>query len=340
MTKKPFISIVIPTYNRAKDLQLALSCILSQSFIHFEIIISDNASTDNTEEIVTKIKDARITYIRNKTNIGWVPSMTNAINHAKGDYILLHGDDDFMLYDTTLKDIADVLKIGYAFARINYLNISPDKRHVFSFHPELSHDMSVKQKEVSAKITDFIETIDIFFMTGIIFKNSFPKNVQLLDSELAPWLQIVYSAMQNGGGYFIAKPLFVASWSQPSKNPPRYYLKDGKFQFESYYLQFKNIINNEVLYQKFFDHKIQILIKELPAAKYYTTNSNLIEFSKRLLEIAPKEKFSVVFWFWFLTSLLVPKFMLKYMRDYVMKKTFYNTKVAESVLNRITYLTT
>ena len=72
--KVPIFSIVIPTYNHATYLERALKSIIYQSFENWEVIVIDNYSTDNTQEIVTDFNDPRIKYIKihyiiNRTNI-------------------------------------------------------------------------------------------------------------------------------------------------------------------------------------------------------------------------------------------------------------------------------
>jgi len=62
--KTPFFSVCIPTYNRANFLPQAIESVLAQDFTDFELIICDNASTDNTQEVVEKYQDKRIRYCR------------------------------------------------------------------------------------------------------------------------------------------------------------------------------------------------------------------------------------------------------------------------------------
>jgi acetyltransferase-like isoleucine patch superfamily enzyme/glycosyltransferase involved in cell wall biosynthesis len=97
--EQPLISICIPTFNRAGDLERCLESIYSQIGDHslFEIFISNNASTDHTEDIVTKYmrEFSNITYWRNSENIGGDQNIAVTMQKSKGKYILLHGDDDF-----------------------------------------------------------------------------------------------------------------------------------------------------------------------------------------------------------------------------------------------------
>ncbi|MRX45683.1 glycosyltransferase family 2 protein [Pedobacter puniceum] len=101
----PKVSVIIPTYNRSSYLKEAIESILSQSFKDFEIIITDNASTDNTEEIVKNFTDKRIKYFQNQENLGVVENHNIALRHCCGEYIHIFSDDDIMLPDCLSKKI-------------------------------------------------------------------------------------------------------------------------------------------------------------------------------------------------------------------------------------------
>ncbi|RMD45126.1 MAG: glycosyltransferase family 2 protein [Aquificota bacterium] len=91
---KPKVSVILPTFNRAKYLDRAISSVLSQSFYDFELIIVDDASTDNTEEIVGMFKDERIIYVKNPKNLGGAGARNIGIKMAKGDFIAFQDSDD------------------------------------------------------------------------------------------------------------------------------------------------------------------------------------------------------------------------------------------------------
>ena len=93
---KHLLSIGMPVYNGEKYLIQALDSLLTQSFKDFELIISDNASTDNTAEICKRYleKDNRIKYYRNKVNIGAVANFNNLINYATAPYFMWAAYDD------------------------------------------------------------------------------------------------------------------------------------------------------------------------------------------------------------------------------------------------------
>jgi glycosyltransferase involved in cell wall biosynthesis len=96
--KQPFFSICVPNYNYGHFIGDTLKTILEQDYPHFEIIVADNASTDNSVEVVESFmaQDERIRLIRNRYNIGFAPNLQRATETAKGDFINLLSSDDQM----------------------------------------------------------------------------------------------------------------------------------------------------------------------------------------------------------------------------------------------------
>ena len=93
----PKISIGLPVFNGGQFLEQAINSILSQTFTDFELIISDNASTDRTSEICRQYqaKDSRICYRRNETNIGAGKNFNLTFQVSRGKYFCWAGHDDF-----------------------------------------------------------------------------------------------------------------------------------------------------------------------------------------------------------------------------------------------------
>jgi glycosyltransferase involved in cell wall biosynthesis len=93
----PIVSIGIPTFNRAKFLSQAIRSVLQQTFQDFEVIVSDDQSTDDTAEVVESLADPRVHYFRTSTRLG-VPRNWNACARlARGKYFGLLPDDDVYL---------------------------------------------------------------------------------------------------------------------------------------------------------------------------------------------------------------------------------------------------
>ena len=109
--KRPQISIIITTYNRGNFICEAIHSALSQSFSDWEMIIIDDASEDDTEEIVKKYleKDSRIKYIKNDKNIGKAKTYNKALSIAISQYIAPLDSDDIWLDRDKLKKQVDFL---------------------------------------------------------------------------------------------------------------------------------------------------------------------------------------------------------------------------------------
>jgi glycosyltransferase involved in cell wall biosynthesis len=88
------ISVVIPTYNRAASLRCAIESALAQTFRNIEIVVVDDNSQDNTQELVAGFHDERITYIRHDVNKRVSAARNTGIAHARGKYIAFLDDDD------------------------------------------------------------------------------------------------------------------------------------------------------------------------------------------------------------------------------------------------------
>jgi glycosyltransferase involved in cell wall biosynthesis len=92
----PLVSVCVPTYNRADFLRASLVSIAAQTYRPLEILISDNASTDDTETICRELaaRDARVRYVRHPTNIGLYENHNFCLDESRGAYVgFLHDDD-------------------------------------------------------------------------------------------------------------------------------------------------------------------------------------------------------------------------------------------------------
>lgn len=96
---KPLVSVVIPSFNHARFLGRALQSVIDQTYTNWEIIIVDNHSTDNTDEVVACFFDPRITFLRINNN-GIIAASRNAgIGASKGQWIAFLDSDDWWRAD-------------------------------------------------------------------------------------------------------------------------------------------------------------------------------------------------------------------------------------------------
>ncbi|MES1937243.1 glycosyltransferase family 2 protein [Salinisphaera hydrothermalis] len=90
----PRVSVVIPTYNSARYLDDAIQSVLAQDYADFELLVVDDASTDDTADHVARYRDPRVRYLRNDTQRGIAGARNRGIDAARGEFIAsLDGDD-------------------------------------------------------------------------------------------------------------------------------------------------------------------------------------------------------------------------------------------------------
>lgn len=97
MKNEPLVSVIIPTYNRAGLIARAVKSVFAQSYTRLEVIVVDNASSDNTAEAVKSISDERLRFIRHEVNKGPAASRNTGLRCSRGDYItFLDSDDEWL----------------------------------------------------------------------------------------------------------------------------------------------------------------------------------------------------------------------------------------------------
>ncbi len=118
-------SVLLPTRNGEKYLKSCIESVLSQDYKDMELIVFDNANTDNTAEVVNSFSsDKRLKYFRTDSVVSVTDNWNNALKKSSGDYVLMMGDDDFLLpgyFDTLDQTIKEnnfpdgISYFGYSF---------------------------------------------------------------------------------------------------------------------------------------------------------------------------------------------------------------------------------
>lgn len=93
----PKISVILPVYNASLFLKKAIDSIINQTYTDWELIIVNDGSTDNSEDIIVNYSDNRIKYSRNETNSGLITTLNKAITLCSGKYIARMDADDISL---------------------------------------------------------------------------------------------------------------------------------------------------------------------------------------------------------------------------------------------------
>jgi glycosyltransferase involved in cell wall biosynthesis len=127
------VSIGLPIYNGAAQMRSALDSLLAQTHRNLEIVISDNASTDDTAAICRKYvaRDPRITYSRNETNIGGLPNFDKVVRLARGDYFMWAAHDDWWAPTFVEANLRNLLVHPDLIASISRVRYVSGDREVF-----------------------------------------------------------------------------------------------------------------------------------------------------------------------------------------------------------------
>ncbi len=149
MGQKIILTVAIPTYNRCHLLCQSLDSALGQLEDGVEILVSDNASTDETPKVMKKYcKEHKIRYYRNSKNLGMDKNFFNCFQKANGEYIQFLSDDDILL-PGAIKKILYLIKTE----RPAYININSFTYSTQTFNPDIRKAPRIKLRETNDLIT-------------------------------------------------------------------------------------------------------------------------------------------------------------------------------------------
>ncbi|MBY0379065.1 MAG: glycosyltransferase family 2 protein [Burkholderiales bacterium] len=161
MNNQIILTIGIPTYNGANYIANTINSILQEveknNLTNLEIVISDNCSTDNTQDVVSQfinIPHLKIHYYKNSTNIGFDRNIDNVIKLATGRYVWTLADDDYIINDGVTKVIKFLSINGVELLFVNYsnaININPNNT-LYSNSNDFFRNIKFKNGLISSNI--------------------------------------------------------------------------------------------------------------------------------------------------------------------------------------------
>lgn len=186
---KPLFSVVIPTHNRAGLILKTLNSVLSQTHRDYEVVVVDDASTDDTEQVLAPlIQTHRIRYIRHDQNYERAQSRNTGMRNARGSFVTFLDSDDLM-YPTNLEDAA------------NFIKANPETKLFHNLYQLVDdHDRVLCRYDFPSladplyAITggNFLASIGVFIHRDIFQNYSFDTSPVLTGSEDWDfWLQVV-----------------------------------------------------------------------------------------------------------------------------------------------------
>ena len=203
----PRISIGMPVYNGEKYIEEAIDSILSQSYTDFELIISDNASTDRTMEICQSycVQDPRIRYHRNKKNLGAAPNYNKAFELSRGEFFKWADYDDLLASNFLAKCI-DVLERDPEFVLVFPLARVIDQSGEVLGDYEYKSDTSMPDRRI--RFRNLVLEPDTAFQVSGLMRSSAVKKTALHGSFPASDLVFLAELTFYGRFYELPEPLF------------------------------------------------------------------------------------------------------------------------------------
>jgi len=129
-SSKPLVSICIPTFERPKVLLKAIESCFYQTYRNFEIVITDNSESNETQKLVERLGRKNIRYIKNIKNIGPIHNLKLAIDSATGKYVKVLMDDDILLpsiIEEMVEKFEEMDRVGVVMAPMFIINDSDER---------------------------------------------------------------------------------------------------------------------------------------------------------------------------------------------------------------------
>lgn len=203
------VSICIPQYNRIHYLLKSLALIEQQTYLNIEITISDDGSTDETEEAIQKLSahyKYPIVYDRNPSNLGYDRNYRKCIEMASGEYVIVIGNDDSIYGNDSIAYLVNFLRENN-FPDIGFCNMIEERTNNTLIERATETKVIGYGKEVALKYYSCFS-----FVGGLIYKQeSFLKsNTSKCDGSIYSQMYIGVHMVANGARLFsIKQPLVL-----------------------------------------------------------------------------------------------------------------------------------
>ena len=193
---KPLVSVITPTYNCKKYVEITIASVQAQTYSNWEMIIVDDCSTDGTFEIVEQIarRDPRIRLSRLDSNSGAGIARTQALEEARGRFIAYLDGDDIWYPHKLERQLDFMLKNNYGFSCTSY-EVIDDKGERLN---KTIH-MLPKTNYIGFLTNNLLQTVGIVADTNIVAKDLLRMPSMKRRQDAATWLQVLKAGHVNYG---------------------------------------------------------------------------------------------------------------------------------------------
>lgn len=170
----PRVSVILPTYNRARLIGRSIESVLQQSFADIELIVVDDGSTDATPEIIASIYDPRLRYIRLEKNGGVSAARNEGIRAARGEYLAFNDSDDCWLPGKLAAQVELMQKLASDFGLIISGVQRSEKNNLAALSaaagaalPQISANQIVRNPENYAYVQGWLARRSVVLQSGL-----------------------------------------------------------------------------------------------------------------------------------------------------------------------------
>ncbi len=169
--ENPLVSVIIITYNQQKYIRAAIDSVLAQNIdFEYELIISDDKSTDNTPEIIKEYATLHsfIVPILSETNLGASKNYMNAVKRARGEFVVVFEGDDYWIDSGKLQKQVNFLRNNSTYFAVSHVDINKDDSgNTYGYSP---NDKRIIGKDASIKL--YLKAV-IFSCMSTMYRNIF-----------------------------------------------------------------------------------------------------------------------------------------------------------------------
>jgi len=210
-TNAPLVSIGLPVYNGENFVAEAIQCVLSQTFRDWELVISDNASTDRTVEICREfaVSDDRIRVHQFQQNMGFAPNFNQTFRLSRGRYFKWITHDDLFgaeFLESCVQELERDNRTVLVFPKLIY--VDSDRQLLRRQEGDLSIVGPTPESRVSQLMRFESESIDVFWSQYGLIRRSVLEKTHLMDAYNGSDQTLLLDIALNGDMKQIGKELF------------------------------------------------------------------------------------------------------------------------------------
>ncbi|HBA36495.1 TPA: hypothetical protein DCZ15_01320 [Candidatus Falkowbacteria bacterium] len=307
--KKPCLSVLLPSYNNAATILETIKSILNQSFKDFELLISDDQSTDQTVDLIRSVHDERIKFYVNEKNLGCGGNLNACLNLASADILVYVCGDDIL-------DVAALEKIYKAFQISE--EIGTVVRPYYWFEEDYRKPVRVTKQFDKTKVVSinspFGQVKDVVALADQLSGIGFRRKHIVGHFEVNPFVEtasMVVKMLKQSSSVILKDNIVAVRIGFSNSRNCSVYQKSPM-------LSWANMINKVLIEEKFKKLK-KYLIRNFIARNYIglvqIKNYGGFKFLLReiwyLLKFRWQNIFNIRFWFFSLGTIIVPSVILR-----------------------------